>query len=254
MPSLRSLVAAHRSVLLIDSSSACIQVGLWQCSTVKETPGGPEHDESDLPLPRAIWHASEQEAGIAIFAGVDSVLAQARIGVADLGALVFCEGPGSILGIRTAATALRIWTATDAGGPRVFSYRSLELVARDLRRRETPEPFAVVADARRDSWHWVAANAGGAIGPLQRIPASDAGRFGGGFFTPSGFRSWSKFPGDVSTVHYDLADLWPHQGDADILRAAPNPDAFLHEEITYLAWTPKIHRAGINSPRIRTES
>jgi tRNA threonylcarbamoyladenosine biosynthesis protein TsaB len=193
MPSLRSLVVAHRTVLLIDSASACIQVGLWHSSRERErvafgslerervdpsVSSGLERERVESPLLEAIWHASNQEAGIAIFAGVDAVLAQARIGVADLGALVFCEGPGSILGIRSAAMALRIWSAAEGLTVPAFAYRSLELVAHDLRRRGIPAPCAVLADARRDSWHWVDVPVEGAIGPLQRVPTAAVAGFG----------------------------------------------------------------------------
>jgi tRNA threonylcarbamoyladenosine biosynthesis protein TsaB len=288
MPSLRSLVAAHRTVLLIDSASASIQVGLWRCDRAADLPGsrerqpldfarGPDPFDSaqghpepacgelvesvermslsngsvDQPLPEAIWHASNQEAGIAIFVGVDAVLAQAGIDVTDLGALVFCEGPGSILGIRSAAMALRIWSA--AGGLTVpaFAYRSLELIAHDLRRRGVTAPCAVLADARRDTWHWINVPVEGAIGPLQRVPTAGVAEFGGRLFTPAGFRVWAKPPGEVSIIPYDLADLWRHQGDADLLRAAPQPDAFLHEDATYTTWTPQIHRASSEARPLR---
>lgn len=208
----------------------------------------------DSPLPEAIWQTSDQEAGIAIFAGVAAVLAQARISVAGLGALVFCEGPGSILGIRTAAMALRIWSAADGRTLPVFAYRSLELVAHDLRRCGIPAPFAVLADARRDSWHWVDVPAEGAIGPLQRVPKDTVAGFRGLLFTPAGFRAWARPPGEVSTIPYVLADLWRHQVDAGLLRAAPQPDAFLHEDVTYAAWTPQIHRAGVRPSRPRAAS
>jgi tRNA threonylcarbamoyladenosine biosynthesis protein TsaB len=236
MPSLRSLVATHRRVLLIDSSSTCIQVGLWQLDG------------------EVIWNTSELEAGIAIFAGVDALLARTGLGVADLGALVFCEGPGSILGIRTAAMALRLWSSTGGRALPVFAYRSLELVAHDLRRRGISAPFAVLADARRDSWHWVAATPEGAIGTLQRVPTTTVAAFAGRLVTPAGFRAWARLPGEFSTVPYALPDLWQHQGDADLLREAPQPDAFLHEDASYVAWNPQIHRAGAGPARTRTDS
>jgi tRNA threonylcarbamoyladenosine biosynthesis protein TsaB len=242
MPSLRSLVAAHRTVLMIDSASTCIQVALWHSSRERErvVSGGCERERVESSVPDAIWRTSDQEAGIAIFTGVEAVLAQTAIGMAGLGALVFCEGPGSILGIRTAAMALRIWSRPDLP---VFAYRSLELVAHELRHQGIPEPFAVIADARRNSWHWVDATAGGAIGALQRVPPDTMAGFGGRLFTPAGFRAWTQPPGEVSTIPYDLADLWSHQADTDLLHPAPHPDAFLHEEVTYLAWAPQIHRA-----------
>jgi tRNA threonylcarbamoyladenosine biosynthesis protein TsaB len=229
-------------VLLIDSASARIHVGLWTPDCEAGPPGSPTGDCLDSSG-EAVWHESDQEAGIGIFTGVEAVLAKARIGVAGLGALVFCEGPGSILGIRTAAMALRTWLAADGRALPVFAYRSLELVAHDVRLSGIPAPFAVIADARRDSWHWVAAPVDGEIGPLQRVPAGTVAGFGGRLFTPAGFRAWARPPGAVSVIPYSLPNLWRRQGDADLLRAAPQPDAFLHEDAAYAAWTPRIHRA-----------
>jgi tRNA threonylcarbamoyladenosine biosynthesis protein TsaB len=254
MTSLRSLVATHHTVLLIDSASTRIHVGLWRSASDASPLERPERERVETPLPEAIWHESGQEAGVAIFAGVDAVLAQAGIGVADLGALVFCEGPGSILGIRTAAMALRIWSNAAGRALPAFSYRSLELVAHELRRRGIPAPFAVIADARRNSWHRVGVPQDGAIGPLQRVPADALAGLGGSLFTPAGFRSWAQPQGEVTSIPYDLPDLWHQQGDACLLRSAPHPDAFLHEEVAYAAWTPQIHQAPASRsrPRART--
>jgi tRNA threonylcarbamoyladenosine biosynthesis protein TsaB len=225
MPSLESLVAAHHTVLLIDSASACVQVGFWQHGS------------------EAVWRQSDREAGVAIFECVNAVLTDARVRLEGLGALVLCEGPGSILGIRTAAMALRTWQAVGGRPPPAFAYRSLELVAHDLCTKGTPAPFAVATDARRDNWHWVEVAAGQTPGPLQRVPQTRLAAFPGELFTPAGFRSWAQPPRPVETVPYSLAALWHRQGAADLLRPAPQPDAFLHEETAYVTWTPQIHRA-----------
>ncbi len=236
MPSLDSLVATHRTVLLIDSALTRIQVGLWQRD------GDP------------IWSVSDQEAGIAIFACADRVLAQARIEITGIGALAFCEGPGSILGIRTTAMALRVWSVAAGRTLPAFAYRSLELVAVDLQRSGAPAPFAVVADARRDSWHWVDGPAGGPAGRLRRVPPQELLAFPGGIYTPAGFRAWTQPPRPISAVDYTLPDLWLRERTADLLEAAPQPDAFLHEEASYVTWTPQIHRAGTSPAQTKNES
>jgi len=225
MPSLNSLAASHGVVLLIDSASTCIHAGLWR-------------RDAD-----AVWRQSQREAGIAIFECVGAVLAEAGIGVSDLGALVFDEGPGSILGIRTAAMALRTWQAVGSRALPAFAYRSLELVAHDLYSSGTHPPFAVIADARRDAWHWVEVATGPAVHPLQRVSRSVLAAFAGELFMPAGFRVWAPPPRAVREVPYSLADLWRRQGDAALLHAAPQPEAFLHEDSVYVAWTPQIHRA-----------
>jgi tRNA threonylcarbamoyladenosine biosynthesis protein TsaB len=230
MASLNSLLAAHGVVLLIDSSAARVNVGL-----LRREAG-------------AAWRQSPREAGIAIFEGVDGVLAEAGIGVHDLGAFVFCEGPGSTLGIRTAAMALRTWQVAGPAVRPAYAYRSLELVAHDLQSAEVRLPFAVIADARRNAWHFVAAADGQVIGPLQRVPRATVADFPGELYMPADFRAWAAPPRPARSIPYPVPQLWQRQGDADLLRPAPQPDAFLHEESTYAAWTPQIHRA----PRPKT--
>jgi tRNA threonylcarbamoyladenosine biosynthesis protein TsaB len=230
MPSLNSLVAAHGPLLLIDSASATVQVGLLR------------REAGD------IWHQAEREAGIAIFECADAVLNQARIGIGDLGALIFCEGPGSMLGIRTAAMAMRTWQAATARGLPAYAYRSLELVAHDLLGGGARVPFAVVADARRDTWHWVEAAADKTVHPLQRVATPVLNRYAGDLCMPTGFRTWAPPPREVQMVPYSLAALWRRQSDAELLRPAPEPEAYVHEESSYVTWTPQIHRAPSRNP------
>jgi tRNA threonylcarbamoyladenosine biosynthesis protein TsaB len=232
--SLRALHAAHDLLLVLDAASARVQTGL---------------------LPRtggARWETADAEAGAAIFSGVEKLLAGARPRLGDVDAFVFCAGPGSVLGIRTAAVAIRSWNVLR---PRpVYAYCSLELVARALA-RATPakdgnlRDFAVIADARRDTWHRVAVDASGNISPLRRIPsaalAAAASPAGATLVMPGHFRHWTPLPVPaecVRAVPYALADLLPPLADAPLFTPAPEPDAFLHEEPAYKTWTPQIHR------------
>ncbi len=229
MPSLAPLVAAQRAVLLIDSASTPVQVGLLR----------PEREP--------VWRQSDQEAGVAVFACARDVLAAAGLRVHDLGACVFCEGPGSILGIRTTAMALRTWQAVSEHELPVFAYRSLELVAQALLAAQTPRPFAVIADARRDTWHCIIVPATGGAGPLRRVPRSELAGLDAALFMPAGFRIWAPPPRVATPVPYGLADLWRDQGQAALLRPAPQPEAFLHEDPAYVTWAPRVHRAPARS-------
>ncbi len=231
MPSLTSLVDAHGLVLLVDSTSSSIQVGLL------ERPTGGQW-----------WQRSPREAGTAIFEGVAGVLADAGAEIRQIGAFVCCEGPGSILGIRTAAVAMRTWRATIDRPVATYAYHGLQLVARDLADAGRPPPFAVIADARRDTWHLVEGANPPAVGPVRRVTAAELAEYPGALFTPEGFRAWSRPPRPADAVPYELAELWARQGGADLLHAAPEPDAFLLQDTVYTPWTPQVHRA----PRPRT--
>lgn len=206
MPSFRQLSPLFPA-LVIDAASAQVQVGLL-------TPDRP-----------AIWYASPDESGVAVFQGVE----QLGVDPLTVSAFIFCDGPGSVLGIRTAAMALRTWNVLR---PRpVFAYTSLAVVAHALDRPNV----GVLADARRETWHHYAIGRG-----LRRVPTSE---LAGENVMPEHFRHWSTLPPDVSRVPYSLAELLPKVWDVDLLRATDAPDAFLHEEPHYVTWTPQIHRA-----------
>lgn len=211
MTSFRQLLATHRSVLLLDAASARVQVG-WL------TAAGP-----------ARWQESNEEAGISVFRCVESL----GTPVAAADAFVFCDGPGSILGIRTVAMALRAWRVI-APKP-VFAYTSLALVSHALARTDV----GVIADARRESWHHFRIGSG-----LRRVPAA---QLEGELVMPENFRHWSPLPGAVRTVPYRVSELLERVSDVDLLQSTDAPDAFLHEEPSYVTWTPQIHRAPTSS-------
>jgi tRNA threonylcarbamoyladenosine biosynthesis protein TsaB len=213
MPSLRQLLAAHPTLLLIDSASARIQAGLW-------TP--------DAAAP--VWQHSDTEAGTGIFACVEALLNQAGRRIAEVDAFVFCEGPGSVLGIRTAAVALRTWRVINPSAA-TYTYQSLDLVARSLGRPE----LSVIADARRDTWH--VSQLGQA---LRRVPSAE---LAGECVMPEHFRHWTPLPTALGSTHYEIATLLGTLSDAEVFRAVTEPDAFSHEEPSYVTWTPQIHQA-----------
>jgi tRNA threonylcarbamoyladenosine biosynthesis protein TsaB len=217
MPSLREILAAHAPLLLLDAASTQVQVGLFDRA-------GPAH-----------WAAAGEEAGVALFRGVESL----GVDLAAVRAFAFCEGPGSILGIRTAAMALRVWNAL-AVRP-IFAFRSLEIVAHDLARRDPLESFSVIADARRGGWHRIEV-AAGAVGALQRV---EAAALAGVLYLPENFRIWAARPAETRTVAYDLATLLPRLAETDLFRPTEAPDAFLHEDPSYQTWTPRIHSAQV---------
>jgi tRNA threonylcarbamoyladenosine biosynthesis protein TsaB len=208
MPSLREIIAAHRSVLLLDAASERIQVGR-------------------LTADGGRWAESAAEAGEGLFRCLDELEADP----ATVAAFAFCEGPGSILGIRTSAMAIRTWTAL---APRpCYHYQSLAVVAAGL----GDPAVTVVADARRESWHVLRSGS-----PLRRVPAAE---LSGACVMPEGFRHWSTTPAGLKTVPYRLQELFarPAVLEASLFTATDAPDAFLHEEPAYAAWTPQVHRA-----------
>jgi tRNA threonylcarbamoyladenosine biosynthesis protein TsaB len=224
VPSLTQLLAAHPVVLLLDSASARVQAALW--------PG-----TGAAPL----WRARDEEAGNGLFACAEELLAAGGRTIADVNAFVFCEGPGSVLGVRSAAMALRVWRVLNPAA-RLFAYQSLSLVSHAL-----GDPAAsVIADARRGSWHVARPGA-----PLRRLATAE---LAGDLVMPEHFRHWTPLPAQVRRTPYDLAALFPRAADVDLFHATDAPDAFLHEEPAYATWTPQVHQrpeAGSQKSEVR---
>jgi tRNA threonylcarbamoyladenosine biosynthesis protein TsaB len=207
MLALSQLLAAYAPLLLIDSASNRIQVGLFAADGT------------------AGWKSSTEEAGIGIFQSIEAL----GVGLDEVQAFAFCTGPGSVLGIRTAAMALRTWNALI---PRpLFGYSSLALVAEALGRSDV----SVVADARRELWHRYQLG-----GELIRVPVTD---LSGELVMPEGFRHWSVPPPGLASTPYLVKDLFARAENAPLFTETPAPDAFLHEEPSYVTWSPQIHRA-----------
>ncbi|OHE87226.1 MAG: hypothetical protein A3G75_07220 [Verrucomicrobia bacterium RIFCSPLOWO2_12_FULL_64_8] len=127
--------------------------------------------------------------------------------------------------------------------PCTYAYRSLELAAHELWRAGTPTPFAVIADARRDTWHCVEISSPSGAQPLRRLPAPVLAEMASDLFLPADFRTWAAPPRTAQPVPYSIADLWRLQGDAELLLPLSEPDARFPEGPAYVSWTPRIHRA-----------
>lgn len=220
MSSLTQLLASHGPLLVLDAASTRVQVGLIR---------------SDAP---ARWRRVEDETGTGLFTATEGLLAEAGIRLDEIGAFVFCEGPGSMLGTRTVAMALRTWQVLK---PRpVYAYQSLAVAAHSVWTQRA-RAFAVIADARRDTWHVQAASADGRLAVLQRVPVGELPA--GELLTPENFRAWAQPPRPAALCSYDLAKIFSALADGDYFRATEAPDAFQHEAPEYKKWSAQVHSA-----------
>jgi tRNA threonylcarbamoyladenosine biosynthesis protein TsaB len=193
----------------------------------------------------ALWRKSPEEAGRGIFAGTQVLLTEAGLALDAIGAFVFCEGPGSMLGIRTVAMALRTWQVLR---PRpAYAYQSLAVAGHLEWMQAERRSFAVITDARRDTWHCQQIDADGRISALQRVPAAELPA--GEWVTPEHFRAWAPPPRPASACSYDLAGIFPALADGDYFRAVDAPDAFQHDAPDYKKWSAQIHSAATAASR-----
>lgn len=198
------------------------------------------------------WCENGRESGISLFEGVAGLLKSTETPLGRLVTVVFCEGPGSLLGIRTAAMALRTWVA---GGflpeATLMTYSSLDLAGIEILRTSPQASFTAALDARRQSWFCLTHPEQSSGRPsIRRIPAAASDGITGPVFLPEGFPIWNPRPESWKTCRYDPRLLESPGVRQRILRPVDRPDAFQLESPTYQKWTPAISRVrpGANRP------
>jgi tRNA threonylcarbamoyladenosine biosynthesis protein TsaB len=207
-------------VLFVDAATPLLAAGLQA--------------EVDGPIS---WQTSQEEAGVGLFRLVERLLGGAEVPMTAVRSVVFCEGPGSLLGIRIAAMALRTWLVLPRAFPlRVSAYRSLELVAADLLSSGTPPPFLVVSDARRASWNRLDVDAAGTLGAIHRWPAAEPFPDRLPVFCVAGLPLWQPRPPGAADALYRPERLPALAARFPLLREVAEPDAFLTELPTYRPW------------------
>ena len=213
--------------------------------------------DAAAPLPIAgVWrdgawlaYARSDAAPVeSLFPLIQKTLGEAGVGLSDISGYIFTEGPGSVLGLRSAAMALRTWSHTPGLTPRpVFTVNSLALAAA-LAVAKTPElataPFTVFAAARRDRWNafthgdgaWAECDAAALTArpaPHLKLPARE---FATTPVPASDFDTAAAF-----AAHPEVLTL------PGLLRPTAAPDAANHAN-TYVTWTGDRHRADSQHP------
>jgi tRNA threonylcarbamoyladenosine biosynthesis protein TsaB len=131
---------ADGQYLFLDASGLTARVGIWQEGRWQA------------------WRESEAGALDALYRGVNAVMAEAQTPWEKLDGFIYVEGPGSVLGLRLAAMAIRTWQVDGArrtSGPArpVSACGSLHLAAAIALASGATTPFAVVTDARQGQWN-----------------------------------------------------------------------------------------------------
>ena len=192
------------------------------------------------------WLAYENrtgETGAALFQVVKELLSKAKLGLEDIQAFGYCEGPGSTLGIRINAMALRTWVSLSVEPKPVFAYRSLEAAAILIKQTKTPgTDFSILSDLRKNSWN-------GAI-VTDQAQKPEIGRV-----TIDELKDWPKpryfiqqrihspgLPPGSEQIEYDLELIGTNPAFLNLLRPVEQANVFQTTTTDFKKWTPSRHR------------
>ncbi|MBL4575227.1 MAG: hypothetical protein JKY51_03900 [Opitutaceae bacterium] len=211
-------------LLILDTASAKISVGL-------------RLNQSDA----GIWFNSDEKAGVSIFRGIQFCLEKSPIQLENILSIIYCEGPGSILGIRTATMALRTWIHTAASPLSIYRYKSLSLAAAGLGFNNTEtSPFSVILDARRGRWHTLTTTQQDFLGEIKSIDSNQASLIPHTIFYPKGFPLKTSLPFTYQECDYTPSLLSNTALLEKIVQQTISPDVFITGETTYQKWTPEL--------------
>lgn len=209
-------------LLVVDASSPTTRCALWQQGRFLAS------RESALAPLTALPEA------------IEYCLSTANLSLESLAGYLYCEGPGSVLGLRLAAMMLRTWQATTTKLP-IWAYRSLDFAYAWLTHTGIDtNDTGMVIEARQGKW----ARLRQFGGPIEVTTAEHLASMPGTCYRLPQRKSWlnHELPDNVATLTLDWHQAAPCFHHPGLLRPVTLPEILVPEPAIYQTWTPERHR------------
>jgi tRNA threonylcarbamoyladenosine biosynthesis protein TsaB len=189
------------------------------------------------------WLAQSEQDGApleSLFPAVETTLAAAQLTLADLRSFIYCEGPGSVLGLRLCAMAIETWSRLHPESAHYYTYNSLQLSAA-LICVDTPgiDNALLVSDWKKGVWNAVKIQ-NGLPGPTEVADDATIGNWTGPLYHLPQRKGWQKPPVTATPVLYS-----PHRLPEVLHLSKPTASIELYASgiNVFQKWTPERHRA-----------
>jgi tRNA threonylcarbamoyladenosine biosynthesis protein TsaB len=176
-----------------------------------------------------------------LFPSVEAVLHSAQFQISDVHNFIYCEGPGSVLGLRLCAMAIQTWGHLCELDVRYFAYNSLELMAALIVSDISGVNHALlISDWKKDAWNSILIREGqaGAITTIDNQTVSNW-KEGPLFYLPQR-KGWQKVPENATTLEYDPQRL-PEA--MQLLKKTKKIELYTSNMNVFRKWVPQRHRA-----------
>jgi len=192
-------------MLVIDSSSRRVCVGVFDSE-------GHLHSRS-----------SEEDASVSLFPLIKTLLSETDASLATLKSIVFCEGPGSMLGIRTAVMGIRTWQGAGFIDKQcLYSFNSLGIGAELVRGTHPSENhFLVATDARRNSWNTLRVGSS-RTESIKIVPNTELEKESLPVFSFHEFPTWTRSEANPTLLPYRPETVFASPSFPALL--SPNPE------------------------------
>lgn len=192
------------------------------------------------------WLASKKADAPALeslFETVDAVLESAELKLDEIRSLIYCEGPGSVLGLRLCAMAIETWRRIHPAPTGIYAYNSLRLVAACLVQEEgLQEEALLVSDWKKEAWNALKIRLDG---PGKVTPAGTAelAEWQGPLYHLPARKGWQKPPANAVELAYEperLAGLIEFPG---LIEPRDCVELYNSNANSFQKWTAERHKA-----------
>ncbi len=197
------------------------------------------------------WMAYRSKGGATsktFFASVQHLLTETGLHIRDLQGFIFCEGPGSTMGIRINCMAVRTWVWLNADQPPVYAYKSLEAMAL-IQSNRLGHPFAIFSDLRADQWNAIRVDSPGQSSPVQVVTSKDLEHWPDIRYHLRQRLYSPAAPKGSRSLTYDIEPLQSPKDFAGLIRPIRTPKPFQTTTTTFKKWAPQRHRRGKSHKR-----
>lgn len=211
-------------ILFLDASSPTVQVGvLYKNKWVG-------------------YFRSKEEVLQSLFQGVEISLKMAGMELEEITGFAYCEGPGSLLGVRVVAMAIRGWMELEFfKEKKVYGYNSFEVSLELIRKLYGHDSFYyVVSGSRKGVWNILGSEAEGNVYEIEEEELKKLKRDLWYFKQ----RKLLFKEGDLHLREFDynLENCAESFKEKRLLRIMEEPDVLSVREPEYVKWDSKRHQ------------
>lgn len=188
------------------------------------------------------WLAKSERNGMpleSLFPAVGAALETAQVSLTDVRNFVYCEGPGSVLGLRLCAMAIQTWNCLNPQPAQYYTYNSLQFSAA-LIGIDSPgmDRALLVSDWKKGAWNAIKLTQGQA-GPGEVVDDPTLAAWDGPLFHLPQRKGWQPPPENAIALEYSPQRL-PEV--LHILKRTAQIELYSTGLNAFQKWTPQRHR------------
>ena len=222
------MLTSNKASLVIDGSGSSVFAGLLDA------------DKQWLTKIEHVGAPLEE-----LFPVIQLALFESGLSLNDIGGYIYCEGPGSVLGLRLCAMAIETWTRLYPESAQYYKYNSLQLSAHALLHANPDlQDALIVADWKKGAWNALYLR-GRRVGATEVIDDASLEDWGNLIYHLPQRKGWQSPPNKVQTLHYDPSILDTIHDALGLILMTDRIELYDSGINTFQKWTPTRHRAQV---------